>query len=149
MTTLPDLAKEPFPLPVAAVIGVVMRTDDVLLIRRANPPDAGCWGLPGGKIHKGEPMMDAIVREVREETGVTVTARRVFTAVDAFDIRDGGTLHQHFILIAVLCDWIAGEPVAGDDARDARWFSRPERERADLPLSRDVLEIIARAQSLG
>jgi ADP-ribose pyrophosphatase YjhB (NUDIX family) len=47
---------------VPAVIGVVVRDRDVLLVRRANPPDAGRWGFPGGKIEPGEPIADAVVR---------------------------------------------------------------------------------------
>ena len=39
--------------PVPAVIGIVLRERDVLLVRRANPPDAGRWGFPGGKIEAG------------------------------------------------------------------------------------------------
>ncbi len=148
MNTPPDFARHPFPIPVPAAIGVVLRGDAVLLVRRANPPDAGRWGLPGGKINKGETMLAAAVREVGEETGVTVAARRVITALDIFDVRNGGQLHQHFILIAVLCEWISGEPVAGDDALEARWFSRAEREHPDLALSSNVLDVIALAESL-
>ena len=54
--------------PVAAAIGVVLRDDQVLLVRRANQPDAGKWGFPGGKIEPGEPVQAAAAREVVEET---------------------------------------------------------------------------------
>jgi len=50
--------------PVPAVIGIVLRERDVLLVRRANPPDAGCWGFPGGKIEPREPLAEAVVRDV-------------------------------------------------------------------------------------
>ncbi len=68
--------------PVPAVIGIVLRERDVLLVRRANPPDAGCWGFPGGKIEPGEPLADAVVREIAEETTVDVEALDAFTALD-------------------------------------------------------------------
>ncbi|WP_181455530.1 NUDIX hydrolase, partial [Burkholderia multivorans] len=77
---------------VPAVIGVVLRDRDVLLVRRANPPDAGRWGFPGGKIEAGEPIADAVVRELAEETAVEVEAVDVFTALDAFGRDDDGTL---------------------------------------------------------
>ena len=133
--------------PVPATLGVVFRDDRVLLVRRANPPDAGKWGFPGGKIEWGETIAAAAEREIREETGIQAVYRQTFTAVDCFD---GPTdkPHQHFVLVAALCTWIAGEPAAGDDALEARWFSPEEYSRADLALSMDVLEVIRTASRL-
>ena len=115
--------------PIAATLAVVVRDHEVLLVRRANPPDAGRWGFPGGKIDAGESLPAAAIRELREETMVQADALRVLTAVDAFDHADDGTLRRHFILVAVLCRWISGEPVAGDDALEARWVPLAELEQ--------------------
>ncbi len=134
--------------PIAATLGVVFRESEVLLVRRANPPDAGRWGFPGGKINKGESIREAAVREIAEETGVRTEARRVVTALDAFDVRDD-VLYRHFILVAVLCDWLEGEPRAGDDALEARWFPLAALERADLVLSLDVREVAAAARRMA
>ncbi|WP_095211861.1 NUDIX hydrolase [Burkholderia sp. ABCPW 11] len=131
--------------PVPAVIGIVLRERDVLLVRRANPPDAGCWGFPGGKIEPGEPLVDAVVREIAEETTVDVAALDAFTALDAFDYDAHGAVRQHFILVAVLCRWLRGTPAAGDDALDARWFGIDELERDDLPMSAGVRDVARRA----
>jgi 8-oxo-dGTP diphosphatase len=114
--------------PIAATLAVVVRDQEVLLVRRANPPDAGRWGFPGGKIDAGEPLAATALRELREETAIHAETLHVLTAIDAFDHADGGSLRQHFILIAVLCRWIAGEPVAGDDALEARWIPLVELE---------------------
>lgn len=135
------------PRPIPAAIGVVFREGRVLLIRRANPPDAGKWGFPGGKIEWGESIEKAAVREIEEETGIMTAAKQVFTAVDCYDRRDG-ELRQHFVLIAVLCEWISGEPKGADDALEARWFSREEYERIDLALSLNVLEVIRMGEVL-
>ena len=135
--------------PVPATIGVVFRDGRVLLVRRANPPDAGKWGFPGGKVEWGETIAHAAEREILEETGVTARAVQVFTAVDCFDVRGEGELRQHFILLAVLCDWVSGEPVADDDALEARWFSREEYERGDCALSLDVPEVIRAGEALN
>lgn len=135
--------------PVAATIAAVFHEDRILLVRRANPPDAGRWGFPGGKIEAGEPIETAAVRELFEETGIRGRARRVFTAVDVFDRDDDGRLLRHFVLIAVLCDWIAGEPVAGDDALDARWFRLEELDDAGLALSLDVAEVARLAAAIA
>jgi 8-oxo-dGTP diphosphatase len=58
--------------PVAAVLGVIVHESRVLLVRRSNPPDAGFWGFPGGKIEAGETIEQAALREVNEETGLRV-----------------------------------------------------------------------------
>lgn len=133
--------------PVPATIGVVFREGRVLLVRRANEPDAGKWGFPGGKIEWGESIARAAEREIHEETGVITRAGTVFTAVDCYD-RQNKELVRHFILVAVLCRWVSGEPLASDDALEARWFSKEEYERADLALSLDVREVIRLAETL-
>lgn len=123
--------------PVPAVLAVVVHAGQVLLVQRANPPDAGLWGFPGGKVEYGETLLQAAERELLEETGVRATAQAVIGAVDAWDRADDGRLRQHFILIAVRCVWQAGTPLAADDALDARWVPLEGLESA-LPLSRDV-----------
>lgn len=135
---VPDQPPKPsLPRPVAAVLAVVIHEGQVLLVQRANPPDAGLWGFPGGKVEYGEPLMQAAERELLEETGVSATAQAVIGAVDVLDRSDDGTLRQHFILIAVRCNWQSGTPLAADDALDARWVALDGMETA-LPLSRDV-----------
>ncbi|WP_349358391.1 NUDIX hydrolase [Stappia sp.] len=136
-------------LPIAATIAAVFHEERILLVRRANPPDAGRWGFPGGKIEAGEPIETAAVRELFEETGVRGQPRRVFTAVDAFDRDETGRLHRHFVLIAVLCDWIGGRPVAGDDALEARWFRLDELDDAGLALSLDVAKVARQAADIA
>lgn len=108
--------------PVAAVIAVTWREDEVLLVRRHNPPNAGLWGFPGGKVEFGEPVLDAAERELAEETGVRATARCVFDAVDVIGEDSGAGPEFHYLLVAVLMDWRAGEPVAADDVDEAAWF---------------------------
>lgn len=127
--------------PVPAVIAVVVHEQQVLLVRRANPPDAGYWGFPGGKINVGETLEQAAVRELLEETGIHGAALQVLTAVDAFALADNQQLQQHFVLIAVLCQWLSGTPMAADDALEAKWFSLAELQDNHLLLSKDVAEV--------
>lgn len=129
--------------PIPAVIAVVIRDGHTLLVRRANPPDAGLWGFPGGKIEFGEAVKDAAARELLEETAVRAEARDVLTTLDILVRDSSGALQQHYILIAVLCRWITGEPVAGDDAREANWFPIAALDPDLLPMSVDV-DVIAR-----
>ncbi|WP_246879186.1 NUDIX hydrolase [Thalassospira sp. ER-Se-21-Dark] len=134
--------------PIAAVIAVVIRDQHVLLVRRANPPDQGMWGFPGGKIEAGETLPQAALRELREETGISAEALRVLTAVDAFDRGAGAQLQHHFILIAMLCRWTSGEPVAGDDALEAGWFPVADLDGGGLALSQDVAWVAQQAADI-
>jgi 8-oxo-dGTP diphosphatase len=136
------------PSPVPAVIAVVIREDRALLVRRANPPDAGLWGFPGGKIEFGETVREAAIRELLEETGVQAEAQDILTTLDILGRNPSGAMQQHFILIAVRCRWISGEPAAGDDALEAGWFAIAELGGGKIALSADVEVIARRAQAL-
>lgn len=117
------------PRPVPAVLAVVLRGAEVLLVRRANPPDAGLWGFPGGKLDWGETLADATLRELAEETGVTAAYGGVIRVLEVIEPP------FHYVLIASRCDWRAGEPLAADDALEARWFPLADLAgRGDLSL---------------
>ena len=62
--------------PVVAVLAVVVQAGRILLVRRANPPDAGLWGFPGGKVEFGETIADAALREPSDRLD---EASRLFT----------------------------------------------------------------------
>lgn len=127
--------------PIPATIAVVIKDRSVLLVRRANPPDAGLWGFPGGKIEFGETIEQAAVRELFEETGVVAEAGPVFTAVDAMDQGAMGETRAHYVLIAVLCRWVSGRPVAGDDALEAAWHGLDVLESEALAMSFGVADV--------
>lgn len=135
--------------PIPATIAAVVRDGHVLLVRRANPPDQGRWAFPGGKIEAGERLEDAAARELFEECGVRARPLQVFDAVDVFDHDEAGALRRHYILIAVLCRWQAGEPVAGDDAMDARWVPLAELDGHTLATSFGVAALARKAAALA
>lgn len=143
----PALSKN-YARPIAATIGVVFRNHQVLLVQRKNAPDAGLWGLPGGKIDHGESITAAATREIYEETSVVTKAIEVFTAVDVINTDHAGALRHHFVLIAVLCGWLKGDPVAGDDALDARWWNLDSLDEARLVMSFGVIEVVRQGYAL-
>lgn len=137
------------PSPVPAVIAVVVHEGQVLLVRRANPPDAGLWGFPGGKIEFGETVAQAATRELAEETGIQGEAQEVMTTLDILVPSDDGAIRQHYILIAVRCRFIDGEVAAGDDALEAQWFPVSDLNPDTLPMSADVDAIARWAEALN
>lgn len=125
--------------PIPAVGVVCLRGDDVLLIRRGAPPRAGEWSLPGGRIEFGERAADAALRELREETGCEGEI------VGLIEVVDGLMEDRHYVLIDYAVRWTGGEPCAGDDARDARFFARSEL--AALGMWSETVRIIEAARA--
>ncbi len=107
------------PAPVPAVGVVCLRGEEVLLIRRGTPPRQGEWSLPGGRIEAGERTVDAALRELREETGVEAEITGLIDVVDGLFPEAG----RHYVLIDYAARWVSGEPVAGDDAMEARFVA--------------------------
>jgi 8-oxo-dGTP diphosphatase len=98
---------------------VVFRGEDVLLIRRGKAPFKGNWSIPGGGLRYGERIGDAVRREVREETGLEIEIVGLIGVFEALPGEMPETPGGHIVLIDYAAEWIAGEPVAGDDAAEA------------------------------
>ena len=122
----------------------MIRGDHVLLVERQKQPNAGTWGFPGGKVEWGEAVFDAAVRELREETGVLANPVHFLTTIDVI-IPDA---NAHFILTAVICDYVSGEPLAADDAADAAWVAVDDVLASKLKLSPNVAHVLRQAMDL-
>ena len=109
--------------PGAPVVGVgavvAISKAAVVLVRRAQPPLAGRWSLPGGAIELGETLHDAIAREVVEETGLVVDVGPVVDVVDHVEIDAEGKITYHFVIVDYLCFPRGGTLRPGDDVDDA------------------------------
>jgi 8-oxo-dGTP diphosphatase len=112
--------------------GVVLIDGRVLLIRRGKEPLRGRWVIPGGTVELGETLQDALVREVLEETAVTVRPREVVLVFDRIH-REGDTIAYHYVIVDYLCDYVSGEPRAGSDAEEVALVARADLDRYDLP----------------
>lgn len=122
-------------------IGVVaFRGEDVLLVRRARPPRLGEWSIPGGAQQLGETAEAAARRELLEESGIVVGPLVLAVVVDALNHDAEGRARFHYTIIDFAGHWVSGEPVAGDDVSDARWFS--PAEVAALPLWPEAIRAI-------
>ncbi len=114
--------------------GAVVQNDrgELLLVRRAHPPQAGRWTIPGGHAEEGELLQDTAIRETAEETGLVVSVERELGRLDIANGPDE-TFEVHDFLAHV----VSGEICPGDDAADAGWFSVEELKR--LPLTLDLV----------
>jgi 8-oxo-dGTP diphosphatase len=117
--------------PVVGCLAVVKRGETILLVQRSKPPDIGQWGFPGGHLEMGETVQQCVVRELREETGIEAASICVLTAFDFITRDDAGNVARHYTLIAVLCDWRAGDGETLQDASALGWFTLAEAEKLD------------------
>lgn len=113
--------------PIVAVGAVVWRgPEQLLLVRRGQPPRSGEWSIPGGGVEIGETVQEALSRELHEETGVTASIGALVDVVDFVDRTEAGSVRAHFVLIDFSARWVAGEGCPGSDVVECGWFAPQE-----------------------
>jgi 8-oxo-dGTP diphosphatase len=129
--------------PVVGVGGVVIENGRALLIRRGTEPLLGQWSIPGGTLELGESLENGVIRELKEETGLTV---RILEMIEVFDRiyedevdaaggeKSGSSSiaakkkgpRYHYVIIDYLCERIDGEAKAGSDVTDVAFATEDE-----------------------
>jgi ADP-ribose pyrophosphatase YjhB (NUDIX family) len=139
--------------PLVGVGAVVVDEGRVLLVRRGTEPMKGQWSLPGGVLELGESLLSGVVREVLEETGLTVEPLELLELLDRIH-RVGERVRYHYVIADYLCRVAGGDLKAASDADAVRWAERAEWNshsalRLD-PVTTRVIELgWQRAQTLG
>jgi 8-oxo-dGTP diphosphatase len=108
--------------PYLAVSAAIFHAGRVLIVRRGTPPMQGVYTLPGGGVELGETLEQAIVREVREETGLAIEpiALAGYRQVIARDA-DGG-IERHFVILPFAARYLAGEIALNAELVEAAWL---------------------------
>lgn len=113
--------------PVVAVGAVVVADDCLLLVRRGRGPAQGQWSVPGGRVEAGETLAEAVIRELREETGLEGVCGPLLGWTERIDA------DVHYVILdfeVTLIDH--AEPAAGDDAAEAAWVDLAAVAELDL-----------------
>ncbi len=127
-------------IPVVGVGAFILDGPRVLVIQRGRPPGEGLWSVPGGRLEAGETLAQAVAREVREETGLTVEVGPFVCVIERF----GDDFH--FVILDYLARVVGGTLAAGTDAADARWVT--DQELAALPTTEGLADVLARARAI-
>lgn len=122
--------------PELCVSAVVIDDERLLLVRRGRGRAQGEWAVPGGRVQTGELLAEAVVRELLEETGIEGVCGNLIGVLELLD--DAG---PHQVVLGYLVTLMeATEPVAGDDAAEARWV--PLVDVAELRLAPGLAEFL-------
>ncbi|MBT3990148.1 MAG: NUDIX hydrolase [Rhodospirillaceae bacterium] len=132
--------------PFVGVGVVVWKADKFLLIQRGKQPRLGQWSIPGGRQELGETVQETAIREVLEETGLTVEVTDFLDVIDSIQKDENGVIAYHATLIDYAAEWISGEAHAGSDAMDIAWHSLDELD--DLGLWMETNRIIQESAEL-
>ena len=121
--------------PELCVGAIAVDDDQILLIRRGSGPAQGEWSIPGGRVEAGETLAEAVVRELREETGLNGVCESMAGWVERV-----GNGYHYVILDFYVTIIEEAEPQAGDDAAEAAWM--PLTDVADLRLADGLAEFL-------
>lgn len=138
--------------------GVVIRDGRALLIRRGSEPLKGEWSIPGGMLELGETIVEGVVRELAEETGLRVRVLELIEIFERIFHSDGqpdaniknetpNRPLYHFVIIDYLCEAIEGEARAGSDVTDLAFAS--EEELAQFRLTPTATRVVKKAFELA
>lgn len=118
--------------PIVAVGAIILQGSRIVLVRRGNEPSPGLWTFPGGAIELGEPIHEAVRREVLEETGLLVEVGEVLTVIDHVVLGEQGRPRYHYVIIDFLVRAVGGTLQAGSDVDAACWATLADLEGLEM-----------------
>lgn len=126
---------------------VVFKEKKVLLVLRGKPPAEKQWSIPGGCVELGETLQEAAEREIIEETGVVIEAKKPIYTFDVIERDKNGHIRFHYLIVDLAADYVSGELRAGDDALDVSWVSL--KDLNDRNVSDATRKLMAKCYGFG
>jgi 8-oxo-dGTP diphosphatase len=121
--------------PEVCVGAIVVDEERLLLVRRGQGPAAGSWALPGGRVEAGETLAEALLRELREETGLEGVCDQLVGWVERI------SPEHHFVILDFAVTVLEPDaPRAGDDAAEVAWV--PFADVSDFALVGGLYEFL-------
>ena len=117
--------------PYLAVSAAIIDNGKVLIVRRARPPVQGVYTLPGGVVESGETLIEAIVREVREETALTIEPTTLAGYREMITREPGGRTERHFVILCFAALVTSGTVTPNAEIDEIRWCRPDELEGLD------------------
>jgi 8-oxo-dGTP diphosphatase len=133
--------------PHLAVSAAIIRDGKVLIVRRARPPARGLFTLPGGGVEAGETLHEAIIREVREETALTIEPIGLAGHREVIARDDAGKIERHFVILPFAARWVRGDVVLNEELAEAHWLA--PAELAGLATTEGLADIVRAAFAIA
>jgi 8-oxo-dGTP diphosphatase len=138
------MSREYAPQARLAVSAVIFHEGRVLLVRRAKEPGKGLYSLPGGGLRLGETLAEAVCREVKEETGLVVSAGPLVTTTERILRDEEGSIRFHYVILTYVAHYQGGTAAASGDADEVFWATP---KQANLTCTEGLWEAIVKASA--
>jgi 8-oxo-dGTP diphosphatase len=129
--------------PYLAVSAAIFRAGRVLIVRRGTPPLQGIYTLPGGGVELGETLEQAVIREVREETGLAIEPISLAGYREVIARDREGKIERHFVILPFAARYLAGEIALNAELAEAKWLL--PAELSGLKTTEGLAEIVTAA----
>jgi len=132
--------------PFLAVSAAIIRDGKVLVVRRARKPALGVYTVPGGVVEAGETLLDAVAREVREETALEIEPVALAGHREVILRDEDGRVNRHFVILCFAARLVGGEVRLNEELDEARWIA--PADLAGLKTTEGLQEIVVAAARL-
>jgi len=132
--------------PFLAVSAAIVHNGKVLIVRRDRPPAKGVYTLPGGLVEAGETLIDAVAREVREETALIIEPVALAGHREVITQDPDGKFERHFVVLCFASRLVSGTPKANDEIAEILWLD--PAELSGLRTTEGLAEIVDSAVAI-
>ena len=136
--------------PKYAIVGVgaiVLDEDRILLVKRGSEPGKGLWSIPGGVVEAGESLRSAVLRELKEETGIEGTVEGLYDIFEVVIPDSEGRVQYHYVILDFLVKPLSRSITPGSDVDEARWIRLDEA--LSMNLTKTTRKLIKRLLTQG